>query len=471
MFRNIYHLGQRQIGSPEDVYSVNLPSNDGRNYAVIPFTLKEQANVVTVNLFHDWAEDLVKIYIIPSDEDAKDLFDIIRDQKQLGDHSNIPDVETILQSKTLEYYEGIEKQFLAKGDYKLIIMNMDPSTDRGSKVCMSFTMSIYVEEQLKKRESKKKTGMVISSYDQVDDTLDEAVIESMTLCQSTFLFNDMYRNPLKVNGGVLSIDSVYRFDNDERGKRIVLDVDTNSVIYVKVTDIYNQVTELEVGLNVIMKNKYDPMNDIGKIVTSKRAEKESKNFAEKFVEIQQFVKQGIYLIDLSKSVFEVDTSLFPCTRIRVEIEVRPLSDVPDILKDPETCNDEVAKASRITTVADPSKYNTFNRVDAYYPITDNILKRFKFTVSGSNDLSRSSGTVISINEPTFLTVLVNFEKEMSGGSLTISISQVPKVKANKIDEDDAKQSKDNFGLPLYYSTDSYDGTSFAHQRLDPYLSG
>ena len=110
-------------------------------------------------------------------------------------------------------------------------------------------------------------------------------------------------------------------------------------------------------------------------------------------------------------------------------------------------------------------------MDAYYPITDNILKRFKFTVSGSNDLSRNSNSVISINEPTFLTILVNFEKEMSGGSLTINISQVPKVKANKIDEDDAKQSKDNFGLPLYYSTDSYDGTSFAHQRLDPYLSG
>lgn len=310
MFRNIYHLGQKQVGNPTDFYKVDLPDNKGNNYFVIPFTLKEASNLVTVNLFHDFAEDLIKLYII-GNEDPKDLFDIIRDQKRVQDHSNIPEVESIYQSKSLLYFDGIEKQFMPKGDYKLVIMNMDPSTDGGSKACLTFSLAIYVEEQLKKRESKNKSGMIISSYDETSDSLDESVIESMTLCQSSFLFDDVFMAPLTINGGYLSIDGLYRFDNDERKKKVMLDVSTNSVIYVKITDQFNQMEQLEMSLNVIIPNKKNPMNDIIKAVANKKADKESESISEKYVEVQQFVKKGRYQIDLSQSVFETDTELFP----------------------------------------------------------------------------------------------------------------------------------------------------------------
>lgn len=132
MFRNVYHLGQRQIGNPTDLFTVNFPGDDHKNYKVIPFELKSASNLVSVNLFHDWAEDLVKLYILNDKEDPQDLFDVIRDQKEVGDHSNIPDVASIFQSKTLEYFDGIEKQFIPKGKYKLVIMNLDISTDQAT---------------------------------------------------------------------------------------------------------------------------------------------------------------------------------------------------------------------------------------------------------------------------------------------------------------------------------------------------
>ena len=453
MFRNIYHLGQKQVGSPTEIFKLSLPGDDNRNYKVIPFSLKAASNLVTVNLFHDFAEDLLKLYIIGKSEDPKDLFDLIRDQKKTGDHSNVPDVESIYQSKTLQYFDGIEKQFIPKGDYQLVIMNMDPQTDSGSRACVLFTMSIYVEEELKKSDSKKKSGMLVSSSDQIDDGLDESVIESMTLCQSGFVFDKIFVNPLKVNGGYLSIDSIYRFDNDEKDKkRIILEVNTNSVIYVKATDIYDQMQELEMSLNVMMPNQKNPTNEIVKAIVSKKADKESELISEKYVELQKFVKSGKYQIDLSKSVFEVDTDLFPCSRLRLELEVRPLNDLPEILKDGENCEDEKASAATIKVNADPSSYDKWTRVDSLFPVTSAISKTFNFKIS----------------EPTFLIFLTNFEKEISGGSLAIAVSHV--INYNKDTLGKSKKGKNNL-LPLYYSTDTLDGTSFIHHRLDPYLSG
>ena len=85
MFRNIYHLGQRQIGVPRSISQINFPTDDGSNYAVIPFSLTNPSNLMTVNLFHDWSEFLVKLYILPKLESPQDLFEIIRDQKLTGD--------------------------------------------------------------------------------------------------------------------------------------------------------------------------------------------------------------------------------------------------------------------------------------------------------------------------------------------------------------------------------------------------
>ena len=181
MFRNIYHLGQRQMGVPRSISQINLPSNDGNNYIVIPFSLTNPSNLITVNLFHDWSEFLIKMYVLPKAEDPKDLFDIIRDQKMAGDHSNINEINSIYQSKTLEYFDGIEKQFMAMGDYNLIIMNMDPETDTAQKRCMQFTLSVYIEEELQKKESKRSSGMLVDIFDEVGEELDEAVIETMTL--------------------------------------------------------------------------------------------------------------------------------------------------------------------------------------------------------------------------------------------------------------------------------------------------
>ena len=210
LFRNVYHLGQMQLGSPTELYKINLPTSSGKNYGVIPFTLKSTSNLVTVNLFHNWVEDLVKLYIIGASEDPDDLFSIIRDQKETGDHSNISEKEkSILQSKSLPYFEGIEKAFLAKGEYKLVIMTMDPGTDKLSQGCFAFSISIYVEEELKRKDSKAKSEKAVNSYSDVDDSLDETIIESLTLWQHSFIFEDIFKYPLKVNGGILSIDSIY----------------------------------------------------------------------------------------------------------------------------------------------------------------------------------------------------------------------------------------------------------------------
>ena len=40
MFRNIYHLGQKQIGTPDEIFEISLPTEDEKNYVVVPFSLK-----------------------------------------------------------------------------------------------------------------------------------------------------------------------------------------------------------------------------------------------------------------------------------------------------------------------------------------------------------------------------------------------------------------------------------------------
>ena len=355
------------------------------------------------------------------------------------------DIESIYQSRTLEYFDGIEKQFLPMGDYSLVIMNMDPSSDNSQKRCMHFTLSVYVEEEIKKKESKRTSGMLISESDQNDDALSEAVIESMTLCQNTFIFDEIYKNQIKVNGGILSIDSVYRFDNDERKKRVELDIDTNSVIYIQVTDLYGVIQTLEVSLNVVLPNKNSPYEHDIKVVANKKSE--SKLFQS--IEIQQFVKKGKYQIDLSKSVFDVNTDLFPCNRLKFEVEVRPLKDVPGKLKDQNTCKEVDIMKSRIPKIVDPKTFNEFIRLDEYYPITQNVLKVFKFKVE----------------EPMFLIMQANFEKEMSGGSIEMTISHIKNSEGKGISADK------NSILPVLFTSDTSDGTLFAHERLEPYLSG
>lgn len=451
MFRNIYHLGQKQIGTPTDVYQINFPGTDKKNYKVVPFELKYQSNLVTVNLFHDWASDLVKIYILKASESPQDLFDLIRDQKRVGDHSNLPKIESIFQSKTLEYFDGLEKQYISKGKYNLVIMNMDPTTDNRGSMCMTFSMSIYVEQQLKKRESKDQSNEIVSAGDEITDSLDEAVIETMSLCQSSFVFNEMFRKLIKVNGGYLSIDSVYRFDNDERTKKVILQVDTNSVIYVKMTDIYNQAKSLEISLNLVEYRKDYPEYESAKVITSKKQDKETSNFSEKYVEIQQFVRKGTYLFDFSKTVFDIDTDLFPCTRLKFELEVRPLDNFPEMLKNEETCNDTT---TTLMHAADPNLFNEVVRLEAYYPITDTVVKKFKF----------------KIKEPVFLTLVANFEKEISGGSLSMKVSHVP-IKKIDNSRSSGKENNRDRSIPVFFSSANTDGTAFIHQRLEPYLSG
>lgn len=314
---------------------------------------------------------------------------------------------------------------------------------------MQFSISIYVEEQLKKRESKNKTGFLVDNYEQTSDSLNEAVIETMTLCQSSFVFNDMFLKPILVNGGFFSIDAVYRFDNDERWKKIMIQTFKSSVIYIRMTDIYNQAKSLEISLNVVLQDKKKPDEEVVKVITAKKADKGMGNISEKFVEIQQFVKDGRYLLDFSKTVFDIDTDLFPCTRMKFELEVRPLNDVPEKLMQQTSCNGTAAK---LMNLASSDQYNEIVRFDGYYPITEEILKKIKF----------------KIKEPTFLTLLVNFEKELSGGSMTVTVSHVPN---KKVDSTSKKNSNFERNVPVYFSTDTSDGTSFVHQRLEPYISG
>jgi hypothetical protein len=107
------------------------------------------------------------------------------------------------------------------------------------------------------------------------------------------------------------------------------------------------------------------------------------------------------------------------------------------------------KEAAITVTPDPETFNKFNRIDEYYPITEKISKTFRF----------------KINEPMFLVMLVNFEKEISGGSLAMAISHVPKGSSTSAD------AKKNQNIPLLFTSDTFDGTLFGHQRLEPYLSG
>ena len=140
----------------------------------------------------------------------------------------------------MEYYEGIEKQLITKGNYKLVIMNMDTSALESTPKCVSFAMSIYLEELLPKKDSRDKTAMQFGMMLDVDESTEEAVKEFISVRQYSFIFPEIFRNLIRLNGGILSIDSIYRFDNDERWKQVELLIDTNSVIYIKVTDIYNQ---------------------------------------------------------------------------------------------------------------------------------------------------------------------------------------------------------------------------------------
>ena len=443
LFRNVYHLGQRQLGSPKELYKVNLPTSAGKNFAVIPFTLKSDANFVTVNLFHNWVNDLVKIYIIGASEDPSDLFSVIRDQKETGDHSNISEKEkSILQSKSLPYFEGIEKAYLVKGDYKLIIMSMDPSTDTLASSWFGFSISIYVEEELKRRDSKAKSSIQVSEYSQVDDNVDEAIIESLTLCQHSFIFEDIFKYPLRVNGGILSIDSIYRFDNEERYKRIELEVNSNSVIHVKATDFYNEIPKLEISLVSILETN-------AKLITSAKAEI-SKTSPEKYVEILRYVKKGKYVLDLSSSVFDYDTSMYPCHQIRVEVDVRPLTDFPSAYKSTDLCSGDKIKESNLPVLAD--NYNKVVRLDSYYSITDTISKNFDF----------------KITEPTFLMLFVNFEPETTGSSFEILLKNIPTIKNNKKSKQNELKLTEK-SMQSFVS-DSADGSIFIHELLEPFSS-
>ena len=89
------------------------------------------------------------------------------------------------------------------------------------------------------------------------------------------------------------------------------------------------------------------------------------------------------------------------------------------------------------------KYNTLTRVDEYFSITESVFKRFKF----------------KITEPTFLSFFTNFEKEISGGSISLSIS-------HSEGEDNKEKS-----IPTFYNRMTADGVSFIHHVLEPGLSG
>lgn len=449
MFRNVYHLGQKQIGTPHDIYKVNFPTSSGKNYIVIPFTLEKRRNLLTVNIFHDWSEDLIKIYVIKSNEDPQDLYDIIRNLKTAGLNQNVQDVDTVIQSTTLEYFEGIEKQYIPKGDYKLVIMHMDPNTDSAPSSCVMFAMSIYIEEMLAKKDSRVSTGLIVSTPADVDETTDEAVIESISLCTHGFMAPQMFKNVLKVNGGVLSFDSIFRFDNDERWKKLEFEVTTNSVLYFKITDISNKMSELDVSILVATPQKANSYEDHLQVVANKRADETTKTVGEKFVEIQKFVKKGKYLLDFTKSVFDLDTELFPCNQVRFEIEIRPLTDIPDVLKSDETCSDDEEVKSGMAEYIGNIEYNKMVRIDNYFSISENVIKKFRFKIS----------------EPTFLFFMTSFEKELSGGSMTLSISHVKNIT-------NPKTSKSKSGLiPILFSSDTGDGISFLHESLDPGISG
>ena len=335
MFRNVYHLGQKQIGTPHEIFQINLPTTENKNYVVIPFSLKKRHNLITVSIFHDWASDLVKLYIIKENEDPKIIYDLISNQKKMNILDNVQDINYIIQSNPLEYYEGIEKQLIGKGSYKLLIMNMDTGSVNSAPKCVSFAMSIYLEEILPKKDSREKTGMDFGMFPQVDDSTEEAVIESISLCQYSFIFPEIFTNLIKLNGGELSIDSIYRFDNDERWKQIELITNANSVIYIKVTDIYNQMSDLDISLIYVEQDK-KTFEDKETVIATKKADKNTMSVSEKYAEIQKFVKKGRYLLDFHSSVFDLDTELFPCNRIKLEIEIMPLKDIPDILKSYDT---------------------------------------------------------------------------------------------------------------------------------------
>ena len=77
-------------------------------------------------------------------------------------------------------------------------------------------------------------------------------------------------------------------------------------------------------------------NEKMKVIANKKSDKSTKSISEKYVEIQNFVRDGKYLLDFKSSFFDLYTELFPCNRIRIEIETRPLKDIPEILKSHDT---------------------------------------------------------------------------------------------------------------------------------------
>jgi hypothetical protein len=187
-----------------------------------------------------------------------------------------------------------------------------------------------------------------------------------------------------------------------------------------------------------------------KIVQSKKVNQESKKLKEKYVEIQRFVRKNKYAIDMSKSIIDPDTELFPCRRIRIELEIRPLDDIPEKFRSQETCSKDVEKKSFMTVNADTSKYNQMMKWDGYFPLTKNVYKKFKFV----------------IDKPTFFVFRTTFEKELTGGSIVLSLSYIPQIDRDNLEEDEIdKQQMAMRNVPIQLSTSTADGVSFIHERL------
>ena len=234
----------------------------------------------------------------------------------------------------------------------------------------------------------------------------------------------------------------FRFDNEERYKKIELEVNTNSVIHIKATDFYNEIPKLEIALVSVTDSKAN-------LITSSKAEKSSK-YPEKYAEILRFVKKGKYIFDLSNSVFDYDTSMYPWHQIRVEIEVRSLTDFPDSFKSTDLCSGDKIKESILPVFAD--NYNKVTRFDSYYSITDTVSKTFNFKIS----------------EPTFLMLFANFEPELTGSSYEVLLRNTPVIKNNKNNKENSIFS--NVKTMQSFVTDSADGSIFIHELLEPYTS-
>ena len=94
-------------------------------------------------------------------------------------------------------------------------------------------------------------------------------------------------------------------------------------------------------------------------------------------------------------------------------------------------------------IAPIDRFDKLTRVDGYFSISDSVFKSFKF----------------KITEPNFLTFFTNFEKKLSGGSISLSIAHA--------------ESQNNEGkvIPTYYNKMTSDAASFVHEILEPGISG